>query len=85
MRCVAIYPQDCLSLTANTNQGVLKPPQNTVSSNYNTIDISNTTKNCLLLTANTTQAVQQLNQNTVSSNYNTIHISDTTQNCLSYS
>jgi len=56
--------------------------QNTVSSNYNTIHISDTPQNCLLLTANNTQAVQQLNQNTVSSNYNTIHISDTTQNCL---
>ncbi len=34
MRCVAIYPQNCLSLAANTNQEVPQLAQSVVSSNY---------------------------------------------------
>jgi len=82
IQSTSLIPPKTVCLTANTNQGVLKPPQNTVSSNYNTIHISDTPKT-VCLTANTNQGVFQLDQNTVSSNYNTIHISDTTQNCLS--
>jgi len=48
---------NCLSQTANTNQGVSQLDQNTVSLNYTTIHISNTTLNCLSQTANTNQGV----------------------------
>ncbi len=70
-------PQDCLSLTVNTNQEVPQLGQSVVSPNYNTIHISDTPQDCLSLTVNTNQEVPQLNQNVVSPNYNTIHISDT--------
>jgi len=61
-------------LTANTNRGVLKPPQNTVSPNYNTIHISDTAQNCLLLTANTIL----VDQHPIQSNQNVVSLDDIT-------